>query len=167
MNHEEITKRFAARKKNRFGKIEWTGHNVFCKDRILYSYGYHFPLAISVLGGFLETILNWWTMKEISETVARRLILGGEAGYWSIHARSVPLQHDKQYVLRLRGKLWLVGQDKFRIEYVGYAGVLAGRHKGAFSVTCDDEEIIKMAKEEMAERGVMLTPDGAKEVRNG
>ena len=105
-------------------------------------------------------------MHEISEAEARRYLLSGEAGYWSIHKRAVPIEHDKLFVVRLRGKCWLVDaeKDNFKVSFVCYAGVLAGRHKGAFSVTCGNDEIVAMAQEEMKERGVQLSPEGMKEV---
>jgi hypothetical protein len=46
MNHEQVIQRFAARKINARSKtISWRGHNVYCNEHILYSYGSHFPLA--------------------------------------------------------------------------------------------------------------------------
>lgn len=108
-------------------------------------------------------------MHQISEAEARRYLLSGQAGYWSIHKRSVPIPHDKLFVIRLRGKCWLVDaeKDKFKVSYVGYAGVLGGRHKGAFAVQCENEEIERMAKEEMQERGVQFSPEGMNEVPEG
>lgn len=45
-SHSTIIKNFADRKVNKRAKgIEWRGHNVFCHDRMLFSYGRHFPLA--------------------------------------------------------------------------------------------------------------------------
>jgi len=93
-------------------------------------------------------------MKEITEDDARRLILGGKAGYWGIHQRSVLMRHEKQHVLRLRGKCWLADNSEFKMEYAGYVGILGGRHKGAYTVNCIDPEIVRMAQEEMAERGM-------------
>lgn len=47
MNHKEVVRRFALRQKNaRTGNVEWAGHNVYCRDNVLFSYGSHFPLAI-------------------------------------------------------------------------------------------------------------------------
>lgn len=98
-------------------------------------------------------------MKEISEREARRLVIGGEAGYWSIHQRSVPIPHAFQYVLRLQGKCWLVqASEGFSLEYVGYMGYVGGKHKGAFAVNCDNPEITRMAQEEMKEKGIQLAP---------
>lgn len=47
MSHPQIIKNFADRRINRRTKsVEWGGtSNVFCRDRTLYSYGTHFPLA--------------------------------------------------------------------------------------------------------------------------
>lgn len=105
-------------------------------------------------------------MHEISEAEARKYLLSGQAGYWSIHKRSVPIEHDKMFVIRLRGKCWLVDAEKddFKVSFVGYAGVLAGREKGAFSVQCGNDEIVAMAQQEMKDRGVQLSSEGMKEV---
>lgn len=46
MSHATIVENFAARKVNkRTHSVEWNGNNVFCRDRMLYSYGEHFPMA--------------------------------------------------------------------------------------------------------------------------
>ena len=45
-SHEEVIHKFASRRINqRFRGCNWRGSNVFCEDKILYSYGRHFPLA--------------------------------------------------------------------------------------------------------------------------
>jgi hypothetical protein len=46
MSHSDIVSNYAQRKLNkRTNAVEWCGNNVFCRDRMLYSYGTHFPLA--------------------------------------------------------------------------------------------------------------------------
>lgn len=102
------------------------------------------------------------SLKTITEAEARRLILNGTAGYWSIHPRSVPIPHDAQTVIRLRGGLFIVPATDLKVSFVGYAGVLAGRHKGAFSIECDNQEIVEMAQAEMNERGVKVGTDDMK-----
>lgn len=102
------------------------------------------------------------SLETISEAEARRLILNGTAGYWSIHPRSVPIPNDTRTVIRLQGKLFIVPATALKVSFVGYAGVLAGRHKGAFSIECDNEEIVKLAEIEMKERGVKVGTDEMK-----
>ncbi len=46
MSHENIIANFAARRINkRTNSVKWSGNNVFCEGRMLWSYGTHFPLA--------------------------------------------------------------------------------------------------------------------------
>jgi len=95
-------------------------------------------------------------MIQISEKEARKLVVSGAAGYWSIHNRTILIEHDVQTVVRLRGKWFLAPVVEFKVVFICEAGVLGGRVKGAFSVVCENEELGKMATEEMAERGVTL-----------
>lgn len=52
LSHEQVVRNFAARKKNRAGKVEWHGSRVYCTEypheSVLYSYGRHFPLAVYI-----------------------------------------------------------------------------------------------------------------------
>jgi hypothetical protein len=102
------------------------------------------------------------SLKTISEAEARRLILNGTAGYWSIHPRSVPIPNETQTVIRLQGKLFIVPATDLKVSFVGYAGKLAGRHKGAFAIECDNDEIAKLAQAEMDQRGVKVGTDDMK-----
>lgn len=95
-------------------------------------------------------------MIEIPEQEARKLIVSGAAGYWSIHPKTVVLEHEKQTVIRLRGKWFLADSSEFVIKYLGEAGVLAGKVKGAFEISSCNEEINRMAKEEIEQRGVTM-----------
>jgi hypothetical protein len=79
----------------------------------------------------------------------------------------VPVEHDKLFVIRLRGKCWLADDTEFGVKFVGYAGVLAGRHKGAFSIECSSQEIEEMARLEMEERGVRMGSDDMLETPDG
>lgn len=101
-------------------------------------------------------------VKEISEAEARSLILSGAAGYWGCHERTVPLEHDQQTVVRLRGKLWLAPASQFRVEFVEMSGVVGGRAKGTFSVECNNKFIEQMAQDEMTDRTVTLDEQGRK-----
>lgn len=59
MNHEEVTKRFAARQINkRSGDVEWSGNNVYCRGNVIYSYGSHFPMAIYIGDGPFQFVRN-------------------------------------------------------------------------------------------------------------
>jgi hypothetical protein len=52
MNHEQIVKRFAERRINsRTKNVSWIGSSMFCEGKILYSYGYHFPVTVYVGNG--------------------------------------------------------------------------------------------------------------------
>lgn len=95
-------------------------------------------------------------MNEISEIEARRLIVSGESGYWGIHACTVVLEHDEQFVIRLDGKCFLAPASEFGVKFCGEAGVIGGKVKGAFVVEIKNEEIETLARQELAQRGHFL-----------
>jgi len=103
------------------------------------------------------------SLKPISEAEARRLILNGTAGYWSIHTRSVPIPNERQTILRLDGQLFIVPASEMEVHFVAEVGVIGGRAKGAFAVTCGNEEILALAKKEMERKGVFVGPEGMME----
>ena len=92
-------------------------------------------------------------MTEITESKARSLVVSGEAGYWSLHARTIVLEHDAQSVIRLQNKWFLAPASEFRIKYCGQVGVIGGRMKGGFAIEIENEEIEALARRELAERG--------------
>jgi hypothetical protein len=91
-------------------------------------------------------------MIEITQEEARRLVVSGEAGYWSIHFKTVVLEHDEKTVIRLQKKWFLATVPEIKISFCGQVGVLAGKTKGAFSVEIESQEIQDMATKEMSER---------------
>lgn len=57
MNHNEVIKRFAERQVNKRTKtICWSGNSVYCNDKVLYSYGSHFPLAVYLGEGAIQHV---------------------------------------------------------------------------------------------------------------
>jgi hypothetical protein len=89
------------------------------------------------------------SLTPISEAEARRLIISGTAGYWSIHPRSVPVPNEHQTILRLQGQLFIVPASRLEVAFAGALGEIGGRQKGAFYIKCSDEEITALAKQEM------------------
>lgn len=98
-------------------------------------------------------------MIEISEKEARKLIVSGMAGYWSIHYKTIVIEHETQSVVRLRNKLFLLPISEFKISFVGEVGIIAGKLKGAFNIEISNEKLAKMAQEEMEERSKNLSEE--------
>lgn len=92
-------------------------------------------------------------MKEINEQQARSLIMSGSAGYWGICGGSVPIEHEELIVVRLRGKFWLCTSDEITVGEPHELGVVNGRAKGCFPIELKDDDLIRMAQDELNERG--------------
>ena len=45
MSNSQVASKFANRNQNKRGLVEYKGSNMFCERDIIYSYGYHFPMA--------------------------------------------------------------------------------------------------------------------------
>lgn len=50
MNNRQVAEAFAR------GETKGNGNNMFIENNVLFSYGYHFPLAVRVAGGFLFNV---------------------------------------------------------------------------------------------------------------
>jgi len=78
--------------------------------------------------------------KIISEEMARRLIVSGEAGYWGL-AANPPIEHDEMIVVLLRGHFYLVPAEYFRVEALGPFAVIGGKLKGLHNITINEKEL--------------------------
>jgi len=89
--------------------------------------------------------------------------MSGQAGYWSVRANP-PVEHDLQTVVFLEGLgvFCLLPATKFMVEFLGIAGILMGRMKGAHAIKInmeDTDPLLSCLKGELRRYGV--------EVRNG
>ncbi len=96
-------------------------------------------------------------MRRITEAEARRLILSGEAGYWSVRSNP-PIEHDNQTVVVVKGQFYLFPATKFRVKFLMPIGVFNGRMKGAHTIQIEDDiPIFGDLKDEMDTVGVRLS----------
>lgn len=90
-------------------------------------------------------------MFEISEQKARSLIVSGSAGYWGIHSKTIVIEHESQTVVRLHQKWFLASFSEIGIKFIGEAGVIGDKMKGAFLVEINSQELENLAKQELAQ----------------